>query len=169
MPPWPATSRTRHRRARVAARTVVHIRRRARAGGRAHRARPERVPGTKAPEDPRPRVPGEGDPGARHNRRPEEELAFLRHAIAHALERDLPVKPPAGSGGLSDACFDGRPLRRGARRTRRAASDRGGGIGDRRGGLYGLSETSYALAMTGTLGRGTRSGLRDSRGAAPGG
>jgi class 3 adenylate cyclase/tetratricopeptide (TPR) repeat protein len=85
---------------------------------------------------------------ARGNRRPEEELAFLRHAIAHALEHDLPRQAATGYGNLSDACFSGDrygealdALGEGLALVRR--------IGDRRGELYALSETSYALAMTG--------------------
>jgi tetratricopeptide (TPR) repeat protein len=85
---------------------------------------------------------------ARGNRRPEEELAFRRHALAHALEHDLPLEAALSYGNLSDACFDcdrygealdilGELLAL-ARR-----------IGDRRTELFGLSETSYALAMTG--------------------
>ena len=85
---------------------------------------------------------------ARGNRRPQEELAFLRHAIAYALEHDLPRQAATGYGNLSDACFLGDrygealdALGEGLALVRR--------IGDRRGELYLLSETSYALAMTG--------------------
>ena len=85
---------------------------------------------------------------ARGNRRPQEELAFYRHAIAYALEHDLPRQVATGYGNLSDACFVGDrygealdALGEGLALVRR--------IGDRRGELYMLSETSYALAMTG--------------------
>jgi tetratricopeptide (TPR) repeat protein len=85
---------------------------------------------------------------ARGNRRPEEELAFLRHAIAHALEHDLPRQAATGYGNLSDACFAGDRYGEAldALAEQLALVRR---IGDRRGELFGLSETSYALAMTG--------------------
>ncbi len=85
---------------------------------------------------------------ARGNRRPEEELAFLRHAIGYALEHDLPRMAATGYGNLSDACFAGDRYGEAldALAEQLALVRR---IGDRRGELYGLSETSYALAITG--------------------
>ena len=45
---------------------------------------------------------------ARGSRRPEEELALLRHAIrVRARERSRPGRPPPGTANLSDACFAG--------------------------------------------------------------
>ena len=85
---------------------------------------------------------------ARGNRRPQEELAYLRHAIAYALEHDVPRQAASCYGNLSDACFSGD-------RYGEALDALGEGLalnrrfGDRRGELFMLSETSYALAMTG--------------------
>ena len=86
---------------------------------------------------------------ARLTGRPEEELAFHRHALRYALENDLPVRHIAtGYGNLSDACFAydryGEALE--ALTEALALARRGG---DRPSELYALSETSYALTMTG--------------------
>ena len=59
---------------------------------------------------------------ARGNRRPEEELAFLRHAIAHALEHDLPERAATGYGNLSDACFSATATARRSTLSRRACA-----------------------------------------------
>ena len=85
---------------------------------------------------------------ARGHRRPQEELAFLRHVIALGLEHDLPRQVATGYGNLSDACFHGDRYGEAldALAELLALVRR---IGDRRGELYGLSETSYALSMTG--------------------
>ena len=85
---------------------------------------------------------------ARGNRRPQEELAFHRHSIAYAIEQDLPDQAARGYGNLSDACFFGDRygealdvLAEGLALVRR--------VGNRRTELYVLSESSYALCMTG--------------------
>ncbi len=81
--------------------------------------------------------------------RPEEELALTRHALRYALENDLAEPAASGYANLSDSCF---------------ASDRYGealeALGEalglaRRSGeraveLFVLSETTYALTMTGS-------------------
>jgi class 3 adenylate cyclase/tetratricopeptide (TPR) repeat protein len=80
--------------------------------------------------------------------RPEEELALRRHAVRHALEHDLLEAASIGYGNLSDACFRGdrygealEALGEALALARR--------IGDRHSELYVLSETSYALSMSG--------------------
>ena len=85
---------------------------------------------------------------ARGNRRPQEELALVRHVVAYALEQDLPSRAAIAYGNLSDACYAGDrygealdALAEGLALARR--------VGDRRVELYVLTETSYALAMTG--------------------
>jgi class 3 adenylate cyclase/tetratricopeptide (TPR) repeat protein len=81
--------------------------------------------------------------------RPEEELAFLRHAIRYALENDLsPLHLSTAYGNLSDACLAGD-------RYGEALEALGDGLalsrrgGDRATELYVLTETTYALTMTG--------------------
>ena len=80
--------------------------------------------------------------------RPEEELALGRHALRYALENDLAEQAAQGYANLSDSCF---------------VSDRYGealealgesvALARRTGGraseLFALSETTYALTMTG--------------------
>ena len=86
---------------------------------------------------------------ARVNGRPEEELAFLRHALRYALEHDLPARVAASAyGNLSDSCFQydryGEALDvldRAHTLVRR--------MGDRTGERYLLAEKSYALTMAG--------------------
>jgi class 3 adenylate cyclase/tetratricopeptide (TPR) repeat protein len=85
---------------------------------------------------------------ARGNRRPQEELALLRHVISYALEQDLPERAAIGYGNLSDACFNGDRYGEAldALAEALALARR---VGDRSTELYVLTETSYALAMTG--------------------
>jgi class 3 adenylate cyclase/tetratricopeptide (TPR) repeat protein len=81
--------------------------------------------------------------------RPEEELAFHRHTIRYALENDLPtLQLSTGYGNLSDACLAGD-------RYGEALDALGDGLvlarrgGDRATELFLLTETTYALTMTG--------------------
>jgi class 3 adenylate cyclase/tetratricopeptide (TPR) repeat protein len=85
---------------------------------------------------------------ARANRRPQEELALLRHVIAYALEQDLPNRAVNGYGNLSDACFAGDRYSEALDALAEALAH-ARRIGDRQAELYVLTETSYALVMTG--------------------
>jgi tetratricopeptide (TPR) repeat protein len=85
---------------------------------------------------------------ARARGRPQEERAYLKHALEYAVEHDLPIGTATALGNLSDAFFNGdryaealEALAEGLAIARR--------MGLRRGELYGLSETSYALSMAG--------------------
>ena len=86
---------------------------------------------------------------ARAAGRPEEEFAFHRHALRYALENDLPATHRVTAyGNFSDACLQGdrygealEALTEAVALSRRS--------GDRPSGLYALSETTYALTMTG--------------------
>ena len=86
---------------------------------------------------------------ARASDRPEEQLALLRHALRLALEHDLPESASVAYGNLSDACFFGDRYRE-ALEVLEEALAHARRVGDRRNELYLLSETSYALAMTGS-------------------
>ena len=86
---------------------------------------------------------------ARSLGRPEEELAFHRHTIRYTLENDLPTHQLSTAyGNLSDACLGGD-------RYGEALEALGDGLalarrgGDRGSELYILTETTYALTMTG--------------------
>ena len=140
-------ARCRYRRARLAARAIVRLRRRARAGGGANRARAQRVGSAPPPGDPPPRARREGDPRAGRptpagGARVPPTLDRVR------LEQDLPDQVPRGYLNLSDACFAGDRygealdvLAEALALVRR--------IGNRRSELFALSESSYALCMTG--------------------
>jgi class 3 adenylate cyclase/tetratricopeptide (TPR) repeat protein len=86
---------------------------------------------------------------ARSLGRPEEELAFFRHALRYSLENDMPTgQVIIAYGNLSDACLAGdrygealEALDEGLALARRS--------GDRATELYILTETTYALTMTG--------------------
>jgi hypothetical protein len=80
--------------------------------------------------------------------RPEEELAFTRHALRYALENDLAEQAASGYANLSDSCFGGdrygealEALGEAVALARRT--------GERAAELFALSETTYALTMTG--------------------
>jgi len=80
--------------------------------------------------------------------RPEEELALSRHALRYALENDLAEQAASGYANLSDSCFGGdrygealEALGEAVTLARRS--------GERAAELFALSETSYALTMTG--------------------
>jgi class 3 adenylate cyclase/tetratricopeptide (TPR) repeat protein len=83
--------------------------------------------------------------------RPEEELALLRHAVRYALENDLAQQSASGYGNLSDACFQ-------SDRYGEALEALGEAValarrsGERASELFALSETTYALTMTGRWG-----------------
>jgi len=81
--------------------------------------------------------------------RPDEELAFMRYMVRHAVESDLPAGlKSAAYGNLSDACFSGDRYGEALEALAEAlALARRGG--DRYSELFALSETSYALTMTG--------------------
>ena len=80
--------------------------------------------------------------------RPEEELALNRHALRYALENDLAEQAANAYANLSDSCF-------GSDRYGEALEALGEALGlARRSGeraveLFVLSETTYALTMTG--------------------
>jgi class 3 adenylate cyclase/tetratricopeptide (TPR) repeat protein len=81
--------------------------------------------------------------------RPEEELAFHRHSVRYGLENDLPTSSIITAyGNLSDACLAGD-------RYGEALEALGDGLavarrsGDRATELFVLTETTYALTMTG--------------------
>ena len=80
--------------------------------------------------------------------RPEEELALVRHALRYALENDLGHHAAASYGELSDACCSGD-------RYGEALEALGEAVvvarrsGERSTELFALSETTYALTMTG--------------------
>ena len=85
--------------------------------------------------------------------RPEEELAFHRHAIRYTLENDLPThRLSTAYGNLSDACLGGTGTGRHWRPSVTLALARRGG--DRGSELYILTETTYALYDDRPLGRG---------------
>jgi class 3 adenylate cyclase/predicted ATPase len=80
--------------------------------------------------------------------RPEEALALARHALRYALENDLAEQAATGYTNLSDSCFAGdrygealEALREAVALARRT--------GERAAELFALSETTYALTMTG--------------------
>jgi class 3 adenylate cyclase/predicted ATPase len=85
---------------------------------------------------------------ARAAGRPEEELALSRHALRYALENDLAEQAASAYANLSDSCFGGD-------RYAEALEALGEAIalarrsGERAAELFALSETSYALTMTG--------------------
>jgi class 3 adenylate cyclase/predicted ATPase len=85
---------------------------------------------------------------ARAAGRPEEELALARHALRYALENDLAEQAASSYANLSDSCFAGdryvealEALREAVALARRT--------GERAAELFALSETTYALTMTG--------------------
>ena len=81
--------------------------------------------------------------------RPDEELALMRYLVRHAQESDLPAGLQSSAyGNLSDACFaaDRYSEALEALAEALALARRGG---DRYSELFALSETSYALTMTG--------------------
>jgi tetratricopeptide (TPR) repeat protein len=86
---------------------------------------------------------------ARLGGRPEEELAFVRHAIRFALEHDLTSTAATNYGNLSDACFQGDRYGE-ATEVLHEALTLARRVGDRRSELYLLAELSYALTMTGS-------------------
>ena len=80
--------------------------------------------------------------------RPEEELALARHALRYALENDLAEQAANGYANLSDSCFGGdrygealEALGEAVALARRS--------GERAAEVFALSETTYALTMTG--------------------
>ena len=85
---------------------------------------------------------------ARAGGRPEEELAFQRHAVRYALEHDLSASTTTAYGNLSDACFQ-RDRYGEALEVLQEALTHARRVGDRRNELYLLSEMSYTLTMTG--------------------
>ena len=156
----------RHRRARVAARTVVRFRRRARAGRRTHRARARVSEAQRLPETLSPSAHGEGD--ARARKRPPRGGARVPPPRDRVRARARPPRVATGYGNLSDACFLGDRYGEAldALAEALALARR---IGDRRRRALRLSETSYALAMTGRWDEALAAASRDPRGAAPGG
>ena len=86
---------------------------------------------------------------ARAADRPEEELAFLRHALRYNLENDLTDQSAIAYGSISDACFQtdryGEALEA---LTEALALARL--YGDRAHENYALAETSYVLTLTGS-------------------
>jgi class 3 adenylate cyclase/tetratricopeptide (TPR) repeat protein len=85
---------------------------------------------------------------ARAAGRPEEELALVRHALRYALENDLAQGAAAGYANVSDSCFT-------SDRYGEALEALGEAValarrsGERASELFALSETTYALTMTG--------------------
>ena len=85
---------------------------------------------------------------ARAAGRPEEELALTRHALRYALENDLAEQSANQYANLSDSCFGGdrygealEALGEAVALARRS--------GERAAEVFALSETTYALTMTG--------------------
>ena len=85
---------------------------------------------------------------ARAAGRPEEELALTRHALRYALENDLAEQSANQYANLSDSCFGGdrygealEALGEAVTLARRS--------GERAAEVFALSETTYALTMTG--------------------
>jgi class 3 adenylate cyclase/tetratricopeptide (TPR) repeat protein len=80
--------------------------------------------------------------------RPEEALALYRHAVRYALENDLAEQAANGYANLSDSCFA-------SDRYEEALDALGEAVplarrsGERAAELFALSETTYALTMTG--------------------
>ena len=115
---------------------------------RAGRARARGRPGPPPPGDADPRSLGRRRLLARAGGRPEEELAFQRHAVRYALEHDLSASTTTAYGNLSDACFQ-RDRYGEAFEVLQEALTHARRVGDRRNELYLLSEMSYTLTMTG--------------------